>query len=399
VPFHGSPARLVSVSDKTGLVPFAKRLAASRRAPLHRRHAQGARRGRLKVVQVGDYTQAPEILGGRVKTLHPRVHGGILHRRGLASDEADVKARHPADRSRLVNLYPFRQAVAAGKPFAECVEEIDIGGPARWWRARRPRTRRTWGSSWTRGLRAGRGELERRRRSSDATRFHLMRRRSRTPPRTTPPSRVLGSRETPDAGPRTSLPRSAPSTRRSRTCATARTRTRPAPSTRGPGAGRAHRRVREGPPGEGAQLQQPPRPRGRRRAGEEHAGPACVIIKHNTPCGVALGASVAEAFSRARRAIRSSAFGGIVALNRPVDHATSLELSSSSSSVVIAPSYAADARAGLAVKKNLRLLERRASAGPLVLEAPPDELRELRSSGGLLVMDRDSGRSAARTAR
>jgi AICAR transformylase/IMP cyclohydrolase PurH len=85
----------------------------------------------LKVTPVGEYTGAPEILGGRVKTLHPRVHGGILYRRGLAGDEADVKARDipPIDLV-VVNLYPFREAVAAGKPFPEVVEEIDIGGPA-----------------------------------------------------------------------------------------------------------------------------------------------------------------------------------------------------------------------------------------------------------------------------
>ena len=84
----------------------------------------------VPVIGVGDYTGAPEILGGRVKTLHPRVHGGILYRRGLASDEADVKARDipPIDLV-VVNLYPFRQAVAAGKAFEDCVEKIDIGGP------------------------------------------------------------------------------------------------------------------------------------------------------------------------------------------------------------------------------------------------------------------------------
>src|SRR5512132_582930 len=123
---------LVSVSDKTGLVPFARRLAALGVELLSTGGTQRALADAgLKVVPVGDYTQAPEILGGRVKTLHPRVHGGILFRRGLASDEADVKARDipPIDLV-VVNLYPFRQAVAAGKPFAECVEEIDIGGPA-----------------------------------------------------------------------------------------------------------------------------------------------------------------------------------------------------------------------------------------------------------------------------
>ena len=85
---------LVSVSDKTGLVPFARRLAAKGVELLSTGGTQKAlAEAGLRVVPVGEWTQAPEILGGRVKTLHPRVHGGILFRRGLAEDEADVKAR------------------------------------------------------------------------------------------------------------------------------------------------------------------------------------------------------------------------------------------------------------------------------------------------------------------
>jgi phosphoribosylaminoimidazolecarboxamide formyltransferase/IMP cyclohydrolase len=123
---------VLSVSDKAGLVPFARRLAALgvelvSTGGTQRELAQAG----LRVIPVGEYTQAPEILGGRVKTLHPRVHGGILYRRGLAEDEADVRVRDipPIDLV-VVNLYPFLEAVAAGKPFAECVEEIDIGGPS-----------------------------------------------------------------------------------------------------------------------------------------------------------------------------------------------------------------------------------------------------------------------------
>jgi phosphoribosylaminoimidazolecarboxamide formyltransferase/IMP cyclohydrolase len=126
---------------------------------------------------------------------------------------------------------------------------------------------------------------------------------------------------------------------------------------------------------------------------KEHDVPACVIIKHNTPCGVALGATVAEAFTRARACDPVSAFGGIVALNRPVDSAASIELSTLFLECVIAPSYAADARRGLAVKKNLRLLEAPRLGEPRERwRRRPDELRELRSiTGGLLVMDRDLG--------
>src|SRR5262245_33188677 len=101
---------LLSVSDKTGLVPFAKRLAALGVELLSTGGTQRELAGAgLPVVGVGEWTRAPEILGGRVKTLHPRVHGGILYRRGLAADEADVQARDipPIDLV-VVNLYPFR---------------------------------------------------------------------------------------------------------------------------------------------------------------------------------------------------------------------------------------------------------------------------------------------------
>jgi phosphoribosylaminoimidazolecarboxamide formyltransferase/IMP cyclohydrolase len=127
---------------------------------------------------------------------------------------------------------------------------------------------------------------------------------------------------------------------------------------------------------------------------KEYETPACVIIKHNTPCGVALGATVAEAFARARACDPVSAFGGIVALNRPVDREVSLELSSLFLECVIAPSYDEAARAGLAVKKNLRLLEApRLGEAPSSWKRAPEDARELRSiPGGLLVMDRDLGK-------
>src|SRR5512142_1743151 len=123
---------ILSVSDKTGLVPFARRLAAKGIELLSTGGTQRALADAgLRVIPVGDFTGAAEVFGGRVKTLHPRIHGGILYRRGLAADEEDARGRDilPIDLV-VVNLYPFREAVAAGKPFEACVEEIDIGGPA-----------------------------------------------------------------------------------------------------------------------------------------------------------------------------------------------------------------------------------------------------------------------------
>src|SRR5690606_4776271 len=93
--------------------------------------ARALRDAGLPVLAVSEVTGAPEILGGRVKTLHPKIHGGILARRDLESDRAELQAQGitPIDLV-VVNLYPFRETVARGADFAACVEEIDIGGPA-----------------------------------------------------------------------------------------------------------------------------------------------------------------------------------------------------------------------------------------------------------------------------
>lgn len=386
---------LVSVSDKTGLVPFARRLAALGVELLSTGGTQKALADAgIPVVSVGDFTGAPEILGGRVKTLHPRVHGGILYRRGLASDEADVKARDipPIDLV-VVNLYPFRQAVAAGKPFADCVEEIDIGGPTM--------VRSAAKNSAHVGVVVDPGdydriaaELEATKALSDATRFYLMRKAfAHTAGYDAAISEYLTARETPDAAP-AHFPE---------TLAAVYAKVQDLRYGENPHQAGAFYRAGVAPEeptvafakvlqGKELSYNNLLDLEAALAAVKEHAGPACVIIKHNTPCGVALGANVAEAFARARECDPVSAFGGIVALNRPVDYATSIELASLFLECVIAPAYADDARAGLAVKKNLRLLEAPGLGEAASWKRGPEELRELRSiPGGLLVMDRDLG--------
>jgi phosphoribosylaminoimidazolecarboxamide formyltransferase/IMP cyclohydrolase len=387
---------LVSVSDKTGLVPFARRLSALGVELLSTGGTQKALADAgVPVVSVGDFTQAPEILGGRVKTLHPRVHGGILYRRGLASDEADVKARDipPIDLV-VVNLYPFRQAVAAGKPFAECVEEIDIGGPTM--------VRSAAKNSAHVGVivdpadyEAIATELEQTKALSEATRFNLMKKAfAHTAAYDAAISEYLTARETPEAAP-AKFPQ---------TFAAVYSKVSDLRYGENPHqAGAFYRGGREPqePTIAFAKVLQ-----GKElsynnlvdleaalAAVKEYDVPACVIIKHNTPCGVALGATVAEAFVRAKACDPVSAFGGIVALNRPVDRAASLELSSLFLECVVAPSYSDDARAGLAVKKNLRLLEAARLGDPRdSWKRTPEDAREFRSiPGGLLVMDRDLG--------
>src|SRR5437868_519462 len=123
---------LLSVSDKSNLVEFARGLASLYIELLSTGGTATllAKEG-VPVRQVQDFTGAPEMLGGRVKTLHPKVHGGILGRRDLRSDQADMQQQgiEPIDLV-VVNLYPFREAVAKGLPYDEVIENIDIGGPS-----------------------------------------------------------------------------------------------------------------------------------------------------------------------------------------------------------------------------------------------------------------------------
>jgi len=387
---------ILSVSDKTGLVPLARRLAAKGIELLSTGGTQKALADAgLTVVPVGEYTQAPEILAGRVKTLHPRVHGGILYRRGLASDEADVKARDipPIDLV-VVNLYPFREAVASGKAFWDCVEEIDIGGPAM--------VRSAAKNSGHVGVVVDPAdyervadEIERSGGLSDATRFHLMIKAFvHTAGYDGAIAEYLSSRAAPGAE-----PAHFPGVLSATYGKVQDLRYGENPHQ----AGAVYRAGREPeePTVSFAQVLQ-----GKELSYnnlldleaalacvKEYDDTACVVIKHNTPCGVAVGATPGEAFARARACDPVSAFGGIVAFNRPVDAAAAQELGSLFLECVIAPGYAPEARAALAAKKNLRLLENPRLAAPRASwRRRAEEGREIRSMvGGLLVMDRDLG--------
>ena len=122
---------LLSVSDKTGLIPLRQSACAKRRFELLSTGGtfKALQEAGIEVTEVSAHTGFPEIMDGRVKTLHPRVHGGLLGRRDHHAAEMQKHDIPPIDLL-VVNLYPFEATVAAGKPFEDCVENIDIGGPA-----------------------------------------------------------------------------------------------------------------------------------------------------------------------------------------------------------------------------------------------------------------------------
>ena len=388
---------ILSVSDKAGLVPFARRLAARGIELLSTGGTQRALADAgLKVTPVGEFTQAPEILGGRVKTLHPRIHGGILYRRGLASDEADVKARDllPIDLV-VVNLYPFRDAVAAGKPFAECVEEIDIGGPSMVRGAAKNAAHVAVVVDPADYDRVA-GEIEQSGVVGEPTRFFLMRKAfAHTAAYDSAIAEYLSAR-----GSATGEARHFPDVLAVQYEKAQELRYGENPHQAG--AFYRARREPDEPTIAFAEVLQ-----GKELSYnnlldleaalacvKEFDDVACAVIKHNTPCGVATGTSPAEAFARARACDPISAFGGIVALNRPVDQAAAKELTDLFLECILAPDFTPEARATLATKKNLRLLESPRLAQPRASwKRRPEDARELRSMvGGLLVMDRDLGR-------
>jgi phosphoribosylaminoimidazolecarboxamide formyltransferase/IMP cyclohydrolase len=323
------------------------------------------------------------------------VHGGILYQRGLASDEADVKARDipPIDLV-VVNLYPFRQVVAAGKPFQDCVEMIDIGGPTMV-RAAAKNAAHVGVVVDPADYDRVAAEIEGSGGLSESTRFHLMKKAfAHTAAYDAAIAEYLTARAEPGAAP-AHFPG---------TLALVAEKVQDLRYGENPHQAGAFYRA-------GSEPDEPTVAFARVLQGKELSynnlldlesalnavkefdQTACVVVKHNTACGVALAGTPAEAFARARACDPISAFGGIAALNRPVDAAAARELTDLFLECVIAPGYDEAARAALAAKKGLRVLEAPRLAGPRSSWARrPEEGREIRSiTGGFLVMDRDLG--------
>ncbi len=382
----GIKRALISVSDKTGIVDMAKGLVSLGAEILSTGGtAKTLREAGVAVIDVAAYTGSPEILDGRVKTLHPKIHGGLLGRRSVPKHVTEMQQQGigPIDVV-VVNLYPFEAAIS--KPdctFDHAIENIDIGGPSMLRSAAKnhedvlvvvdP-------ADYNRVLEAIKGgtatsELRRelaakvfqhtarydgliagyleKQVAKEAAKFPAILslqyervetlRYGENPHQQGAFYRELGSRE--------------PSVSRARVL-----------------HGKAMSYNNYLDANSALEL------------AKEFAETAAVIVKHNNPCGVALGTGPVDAYVKARETDPVSAFGGVIAFNRPVDLAAAKEITSTFVEVVVAPGYQEEALAELKRKKDLRLLD----IGPLTLDVR-DGLDLKKLVGGLIVQDRDLG--------
>jgi phosphoribosylaminoimidazolecarboxamide formyltransferase/IMP cyclohydrolase len=374
---------LLSVSDKTGLVPFAQALAARGVELLSTGGTAAAlRTAGIPVVEVSDHTGFPEILDGRVKTLVPQIHGGILGRRDRPEHLAQMAAHHiaPIDIV-VVNLYPFAATVARGAAYDECIENIDIGGPAMIRAAAKNHDSvaiLTAPAQYDEVLAelhgAGGTTLALRRRLAAAAYAH-----------TAAYDSAIASWFADQLG--TPFPKTATFAGDLRQ--TLRYGENPHQQAAFYTDGSARPGIATATQLQGKELSYN-NLNDTDAAFEcvaEFADPTIVIVKHANPCGVATAASLSAAWDAALACDPISAFGGIVALNRELDEATAQKIAAIFTEVIIAPSATAGAQRILAAKKNLRLLT---TGG---LPEPASAGRTFKSvAGGFLVQSRDAGR-------
>ena len=389
---------LISVSDKRGVLDFARELSALGIKLLSTGGtASLLREAGLPVTDVSEHTGFPEMLDGRVKTLHPKVHGGILARRDL-SEHMDTIAAHDIGRIDLVvvNLYPFQQTVA--KPdctLEDAIENIDIGGPTMVRAAAKNHGNEQGGvgivtdpedyGCIVEELKTNAGKL------SHKTRFALaVKAFTHTARYDSAISNYLTALVTNEAGDVSlqSYPeRLQLAFDKVQDLRYGENPHQTAAFYRQPGAA-------EGGVAGYSQLQ------GKELSYNNIAdadaawecvkafdgsAAACVIVKHANPCGVAVAASALEAYKKAFSTDPTSAFGGIIAFNGEVDRATAEAVSAQFLEVLIAPSYTADALELLASKKNVRVLT-------CALGQPAGAFDYKRVGGGLLVQSADEAR-------
>jgi len=376
---------LLSVSDKSGIVDFARGLHALGVEILS---TGGTARlltdAGVDVIEVSDFTGFPEMMGGRVKTLHPKIHGGILARRG--ADEATMAANGivPIDLV-VVNLYPFEETVT--RPDCDlptAIENIDIGGPTLLRAAAKNHAAVTVVVD-SEDYPAVLEEMHANGNAvSAATRYTLAVKTFEYTARYDGAiANYLGATDA--AGERSEFPRTL--NLQYQKAQTMRYGENPHQRA----AFYVEHAPREASVATAHQLQ------GKALSYNNVAdtdaalecvksfteGPACVIVKHANPCGAALGRSALEAYRKAFRTDPTSAFGGIIACNRALDRAAAAQIGKQFAEVIIAPRVAPDARAEFAKKQNLRVLE-------VPLARAPNALDLKRVGGGLLVQSADA---------
>jgi phosphoribosylaminoimidazolecarboxamide formyltransferase/IMP cyclohydrolase len=375
---------LLSVSDKQGLVPFAAGLvAAGFEIASTGGTAKALRDAGIPVIDVATITEFPEIMDGRVKTLHPRVHGGLLARRGV--DDAEL-GEHAIDLIDVlaVNLYPFEATVARpGCTDAEAIENIDVGGPAMLRAAAKNHERVTVvvePADYAAVLAALKdGEVP-----ADLRRTLAIKAFSHTARYDTAISRYLRAHSAaPDAWPDPLLMswQLAQPLRYGENPHQQAALYRSTPAR--PGSV-AHAMQAQGKPLSFNNLVDAD---AAYQAVNAFEGAACVIVKHANPCGVALGASPALAYADAYRTDPTSAYGGVIAFNRPLDEAAvEAIVGRQFAEVIVAPEIDARARAALAKRPQIRALACGRSA---VTGAAELELKAI--DGGVLLQQRDLG--------
>ncbi len=344
---------LISVSDKTGLADFAKALEQAD-VPLLSTGgtAQYLRDLGLEVTDVTDVTGFPEIMDGRVKTLHPKIHGGLLAVRGNAAHDV-AKAKHGIDDIDMlvVNLYPFEETVARQAGYDETIENIDVGGPAMI-RAAAKNHADVAVVTDPADYVALAAELARTMGLCLSTRSQLA---AKAFARTASYDAAIASWMT--AQQEEQFPqRLAVSGTRAQSLRYGENPHQKAAAYRTHGAGVLAAHQLQGKELSYNNINDADAALETVAAFDAAQGPACVIVKHANPCGVALGATLAEAYGKALACDSTSAFGGIIAANQKLDAETAQLMAGIFTEVILAPDADDDAKTILAAKKNLRLL-------------------------------------------
>ncbi|MCW6049610.1 bifunctional phosphoribosylaminoimidazolecarboxamide formyltransferase/IMP cyclohydrolase [Lyngbya sp. CCAP 1446/10] len=375
---------LLSVSNKTGLIDLARSLVEEFEFDIISSGgtASALKEAGIPVTKVAEYTGSPEILGGRVKTLHPRIHGGILARRDVAQDIADLAENQiRAIDLVVVNLYPFEQTIAKpGVTLADAIEQIDIGGPAMLRASAKNHAHLTvlcnpdQYNTYLAELRQNGGEasLEFRQKRALETFEH-------TANYDRAIANYLSNQSAASQLPQefsvsgTELqtlrygenPHQAATWYQSGTTPTGWTT-----STILQGKELSYNNL--------VDLEA-----ARRLIVEFPETPAAAILKHTNPCGTALGSTISEAYQKAFDTDSVSAFGGIVALNRPIDAATATALTKTFLECIVAPGCEPEAEAIIKKKAKVRVL-----ILPDLTQGPAQTVKVI--AGGLLVQDSDN---------